>query len=218
MSKYANDEAKKQTAIRFVLAAQELIAEEGLENVSVRKIAAKAGLHNSTTYLYFNDLDTLLLLASMKQFTDYSRALNEYSQKISTPAESFFAIWEFFCNSAFKSPQLFYNFFFGKYCNDLGPIFDIYYDLFPEERLEYSQSIDDMFYGTNFSGRCLSLMEPLIEDDAFRITEDSLSIANQIIVNNFKGFLDSLRQDNSQDIEVMTKQMLSMLHFIVDKL
>ena len=42
-----------------------MIESEGLENISVRKIAQKAGFHNSTIYLYFEDLDQLAMFASL---------------------------------------------------------------------------------------------------------------------------------------------------------
>ena len=65
---------KKQNTITFINAATEMIAELGIEHISIRKIAEKAGFHNSTIYLYFKDLDELLLLASMKFFQKYSHS------------------------------------------------------------------------------------------------------------------------------------------------
>ena len=48
-----NKEAlQRENTIRFIEAAEELIDEHGIDNVSVRKIADKAGFHNSTIYLY----------------------------------------------------------------------------------------------------------------------------------------------------------------------
>ena len=46
---------KRQNTIRFIEATQELIETDGLKNLSIRKIADKAGFHNSTIYLYFKD-------------------------------------------------------------------------------------------------------------------------------------------------------------------
>ena len=45
-----NEELKIQNKIRFIEAAQALIDEDGLEKISIRKIAERAGFHNSTIY------------------------------------------------------------------------------------------------------------------------------------------------------------------------
>ena len=77
-----NKEAlQREDTIRFIEAAEELIDEHGIDNVSVRKIAEKAGFHNSTIYLYFKDVNELILLASMKHFNEYSKALARLSSK-----------------------------------------------------------------------------------------------------------------------------------------
>ena len=69
------EEQKRQNARTFINAAQEMIESEGLENISVRKIAQKAGFHNSTIYLYFEDLDQLAMFASLKYFCLYGNFL-----------------------------------------------------------------------------------------------------------------------------------------------
>ena len=59
MSMNQKEELRTQNMIRFIEAARELIDQEGLESLSIRKIAEKAGFHNSTIYLYFRDMDHL---------------------------------------------------------------------------------------------------------------------------------------------------------------
>ena len=70
MSMNQKEELRTQNMIRFIEAARELIDQEGLESLSIRKIAEKAGFHNSTIYLYFRDMDHLVMLATRKHFTD----------------------------------------------------------------------------------------------------------------------------------------------------
>ena len=124
MNETEKEALKLQNTLRFIEAAKELIDTEGISKVSVRKIAEKAGFHNSTIYLYFKDANQLILLASLKHFTDYSRLLSEYSKKNATPQENFFAIWDAFGQTVFKKPEIFYNFFFGKHSNNLTPIIE----------------------------------------------------------------------------------------------
>jgi AcrR family transcriptional regulator len=44
----------------FILAAKEIIVSEGVENISVRKVADKAGYAYTTIYNYFTDVNELL--------------------------------------------------------------------------------------------------------------------------------------------------------------
>ena len=44
----------------FILAAKEIIMSEGVENISVRKVADKAGYAYTTIYNYFTDVNELL--------------------------------------------------------------------------------------------------------------------------------------------------------------
>lgn len=128
------EEQKRQNARTFINAAQEMIESEGLENISVRKIAQKAGFHNSTIYLYFEDLDQLAMFASLKYFREYSHSLELQSQKNLSPTENFLSIWELFVDTMLKKPHIFYNFFYGKRSDNLPEIMNRYYEIFPEER------------------------------------------------------------------------------------
>ena len=87
MLDWEQDEQKRKNGIAFVEATQALIDSEGLERISIRKIADKAGFHNSTIYLYFKDVNQLILLASLKHFNEYSKKLSEYSTMIAGPTD-----------------------------------------------------------------------------------------------------------------------------------
>lgn len=89
MSTLQKDESKMANTIRFIEAAQDLIDQVGLEGLSVRKIAEKAGFHNSTIYLYFKNMDHLIMLATLKHFTDYSKSLARLSRQDLPPLDNF---------------------------------------------------------------------------------------------------------------------------------
>ncbi|EHI79549.1 hypothetical protein HMPREF9093_00189 [Fusobacterium sp. oral taxon 370 str. F0437] len=50
---------KKRVMMYFIEASQELILKEGLENLSIKKIAEKAGYNSATIYNYFENLEVL---------------------------------------------------------------------------------------------------------------------------------------------------------------
>lgn len=216
MNHTSNDKEhlKQQKRIRFIHAAQELIENEDLEKVSIRRIAEKAGFHNSTIYLYFEDVDQLILLSSLKYFNEYSKALSELSTKDLTPLETFIKIWNFFVQTVFRKPKIFYNFFFGKHSENLTRIMKQYYELFPEEQEEYSPEIEDMYYGQNIHERCLRVLELLIGTDT-RVNEETIGLINDINVSYFKYLLEQKCQTPSLDSDILKDKLLKMLHFII---
>ena len=209
-----NEELKIQNKIRFIEAAQALIDEEGLEKISIRKIAEKAGFHNSTIYLYFRDMDELVMLATMKHFDQYSRALSRLSTQNLSAADTFLAIWSFYGHTVFRKPQIFYNFFFGKYSNDLTTVMEEYYRLFPEEKVEYSHEIRVMYFGRNIRERCLYLLQTL-SGTVTTLQKENIELINDIVVCCLRTLLEEKCQDPSLDPGDMTTRLLSMIRYVV---
>ncbi len=205
---------KQRNAIRFIEAAQELIDTIGLKDISVRKIAEKAGFHNSTIYLYFEDLDQLILLASLKHFNDYSKALALESQKQSSPIEAFRSIWAAFAQAVFAKPEIFYNFFFGKHSDNLTQIFEQYYRLFPSEKGEFSREIQDMYFGKNISDRCYRILTPLLDEDT-RLTSENISIVNEIIVSYLKYLLEEQCQNKDAGADARISKLLTAISYLI---
>lgn len=214
MIDWEKDAEKRKNAIAFVEATQALIDSEGLEKISIRKIAEKAGFHNSTIYLYFRDANQLILLASLKHFADYSAKLAEFSAMIASPTDKFIAIWDAFGQTVFSKPHIFRNFFFGKYSNNLTPIITQYYELFPEQKPRYSREIEDMYYGNSISQRCLQILKPLAEQDNTRVTEENLQLINRIIVACLKQLLDQACADPGADPDDMNETLIQMITYV----
>lgn len=217
MARKVNETEKKKKTAAYVQAAQSLIAEEGFAGISVRKIAQKAGFHNSTIYFYFPDLEFLLSLAAVHQFEEYSYALSEISRKQLTDLELFYQIWDRFCKSTFSSPDLFYHFFFGKHGDKLDQILNTYYDLFPDERSRYSEAIEDMYFGRSLTERCLKLLAPLTGNTESRVTEENAPVINEISILAFQSLLLRQCEEKHSDIEVLSDSYLLLLHHLVDK-
>lgn len=213
MTELEKDNQKKQTAALFINTTQEMIDEQGLEALSIRKIAERAGFHNSTIYLHFKDLDELLMLASMKHFHVYSQALEELSKKNSSPTDTFLSIWELFCDSIFENPDIFYNFFHGKRSKNLEVIMRKYYDIFPDERNSFSEEIEYMYFGNNIDERSLRIIQPLISEDT-AVTKENVHMLNDITVSFCKYKLEQKCQDKTLNNKLLKSQVKEMLLYI----
>ena len=221
MAHKATPEQRNEKLRSFVLATREMIENNDFENIHIRKIAGKAGFHNSTLYSYFKDSEYLISLASAKIFEQYSRSLAELSMRNLSEYENFMEIWKFFCLNAFKFPEIYNNFFFGKHSNDLTSIFEEYYSIFPNEEQKHSANIHKMYVGKNLNVRCYDILEPLSGLLGTRINKDNIALVNSLIIASFKNFLEealTFKSSNSiQKVNELTSRFMATLSFIIEK-
>ena len=215
MPERTKEENKRKNSRRFIIATRVLIDEVGLNHISVRKIAERSGFHNSTIYLYFNDVDYLIKLASMDFFEEYALALSKLSKKSLSPLDAFLEIWETFCHSVFQHPEIFYQFFFGKYSDNLTEVMREYYALFPEKAKEYTEEIESMFFGKNIYDRCMRALKPLSGCPGLRVNEDNLHLVNTIIVSYIKEILYQRDLFANISEEEFTHETLRALKYII---
>ena len=80
MPKIVDHELQKE---KFIGAAMRLIAAEGLEGVTMRAVAAEAGLSYGSLFHYFDSKDDLLMHAVRYSTSAQTRRVNEYSSQYS---------------------------------------------------------------------------------------------------------------------------------------
>jgi len=205
---------KRQNTALFINRTQEILDQsEGLAQLSIRKIADKTGFHNSTIYLYFKDLDELLMLASMKYFRTYSEALENLSQKNSSPVDLFTSIWELFCDTIFEKPDIFNNFFFGKRSDNLQAIIKKYYEIFPEELKSFTSEIESMYFGNNFTDRGRKVLLPMINEDN-SVTIENIDMINDIINSFCKYKLEQKCKNKGLDNITLKTEIRTMILYV----
>lgn len=66
----------------FIEAGYEILKEKGVEHLTVRNIAKRAGYSYGTIYNYFNDVEELMWSIGLKVLKELNRILEEYYNKI----------------------------------------------------------------------------------------------------------------------------------------
>lgn len=154
----------------FIDATAKIIEEEGIEHVTIRKVADAAGYNSATIYNYFEDLSHLILFASLKFLKKYTDALPQYLSKAKTPLDRYFLIWECFCKHSFESPHIFYAVFssdLGVHPNDLAD----YYDVYPADILSIPEDLKDMFLEPNITKRTGIALKKAVADSQLHNVE-----------------------------------------------
>ncbi len=208
--------AQKNQAMRqFIIVARKIIDAEGLDGLSIRKIAQLSGYHNSTIYVHFKDLDQLIMLASMQYFDTYNQALSIQSNRQVSPLENFFTIWELFIDTLLDKPDICYNFFFGVNSDNLDKIISDYYQIFPEEQKEFSPTISSMYFGKSLLDRNTQLQRSLLNTKS-HINEQNMFFLSELSISYCKYKLEQKLANPYLDTKQLKQELMAMLHYLFD--
>ena len=207
---------RKRMLTYFVEATNDIIEKDGLESVTIRKIADIAGYNSATLYNYFENLEHLVFFASMKYFKEYSLGISDYIKDTKDELEALLKIWEFFCKHSFSKPKIYYNIFFSKHKDKLKETINEYYDIFPEEFGQHTDQINEMLKGKNIYERNKIILQPLINSGY--IKPEDLEIINDIIVYTYQSLLYNIVVlEEEYDINELTKKVLDTIRYIIVK-
>lgn len=142
----------------FIEAASQIIEEEGIDGVTIRKVADIAGYNSATMYNYFENLDHLIFFAQLKHLKVYVAHLNDYIKNAKNALETYYLIWEFFCYHSFQEPLVYHTLFFKQFNQPLYDMMKEYYALFPEELAEISEDVEPMVMNQDLYKRNMSLL------------------------------------------------------------
>lgn len=139
----------------FVEITYNILKEEGPEGIKIRRLANELNCTSTVIYRYFNNLDHLIALASIRFFNEYIidfRNMVSDPQILTDPYGLNLKMWDCLARHAFKNIPVYENLFFGKYQHSLGEVIFEYYQLFLDDTKQdfdgYSTSIlfnDDLF-------------------------------------------------------------------------
>jgi len=149
------DIKKKRVIKLFIEAASDIIDEEGIEGVTIRKVAERTGYNSATIYSYFDNLRQLVFFAAAASLHDYVAAMPSYISSGKTTLEQFLLMWECFCRYSFQKPRVYY----AVFSDDIGAqpeaLVAHYYELFPEELEEAPAYLQPMLRETDLRQRNL---------------------------------------------------------------
>ncbi len=171
----------------FIDATAQIIEEEGIDKVTIRKVADLAGYNSATIYNYFGEISHLIFFTSMRFLKKYTDALPGYLSKGKNSLEKYLLLWECFCKFSFEEPQI----FFAIFSSDLGAepeeLMKDYYDIFPSDIIDLPEDLKPMVLESSLSVRNRIALERCVEDGYIK-KENTLKI-NEMILLVWQGML-----------------------------
>ncbi|MFT8319663.1 MAG: TetR/AcrR family transcriptional regulator [Bacillus sp. (in: firmicutes)] len=143
----------------FIDATSEIIETEGIDKVTIRKVADKAGYNSATIYNYFSEVSHLIFFASMKFLKEYTEDVSVQMGKGKNSLEKYLLAWESFCKHSFRQPQIFHAIFIMDLGDNPENLLEHYYQLYPADLTNIDEHIKPILVERNLWKRGKSILE-----------------------------------------------------------
>jgi AcrR family transcriptional regulator len=192
----------------FIDATADIIEKDGIENVTIRKIADLAGYNSATIYNYFKEVSHLIFFASMKFLKGYISDLSVYMAHGKDPLEKYVLAWECFCKHSFENPQLFNAIFIADLGENPEELIKHYYSLYNSDVVDMPEEIKTFMFERNLSKRSRIMLEKAAAEGM--IKEENLDPINDMTIFIWQGMFTTLLNNRSAyDNEESIKRTVS---------
>ena len=205
----------KLTREVYIQTTYNMIVSEGLEQVSIRKIAKKLNCSSASLYRHFESLEHLMSFASIKFLQPYIDDLKFVVPKNEQEIDTYYRIWESFAMFSFLNPKIYNGIFFGQYSSNLSKTIKMYYTMFSSEITDIGDIISLFIMESNFNKRDLILLENCTKKEKF--TKSDIQLISTLCVYLYKGMLKTvLEKVENESVEKLVYYLMDGIHFIVD--
>ena len=207
---------KRRVMMYFIEATQELILNEGIENLSIKKIADTAGYNTATIYNYFEDLEELILYSSIDYLKIYLKDLRNKINSDMKAIEMYETIYKVFVHHSFEKPEIFHTLFFGKYSYKLEKIIKKYYEIFPDDITGQTDLTKSILIEANIHNRDIPVMKQMIKEGS--ILEEESPYIMESIVRIHQSYLENILQQREEfSLEEHKNKFFNIFNFLLKR-
>lgn len=202
---------------QFVEIAYDILINEGPEEIKIRRLAKEMDCTSPVVYRYFDNLDHLIALASVRLLNSYIidfRNMFNDPRIQSDPYALNLYMWERLARHAFRHAPIYENLFFGRYSQDLGDVIYEYYELFLDTA---RHDFDGYSVSILFNGNIYQRDEVLLRRAATvgSILPEDVSTLSQLECHIFRGLLLKYA-DTYKDPAVQDKAVSEFMTLLVE--
>lgn len=174
----------------FIDATAKLIKEEGIKNISIRKIAKEAGYTSSTIYNYFSEVSHLIFFAGMRFLENYIDDLPKYTARSKDPLEKYLLGWECFCDHSFREPELYHAIFIADLGEHPEELIKYYSSTYRSDTIQLPEELEGILTEQNLSERSRGVLERYAEKGVFK--KEDIEKLSEITILIWQGMMTSL--------------------------
>ena len=189
----------------FIEAADEVIQQEGIGAITIRKVADKAGYTSATLYNYFDNLNHLIFLATMRHLEEYHDEVEQRVKSCKTPMDAYLVISECFCEHSFRKPEIYDILFYRNQDGKVEEYTRQYYELFESKKRDTAPTLPKIIGIHNLYRRSYIMMMECVSGGYF--TSQNAEDFNEIAMLLYRGILKDVLEGKLNAAEAVTKTM-----------
>ena len=198
--------------IRYVQITSEILEQEGIEGVTIRKVAAKAGCTSAVLYKHFENKEHLIMLASVKFLEPY--IVEFIKQTTRTDINSIqmdLLLWKFFIYEAFRHKPFYELMFFSEYRDMLEDCVYEYYQMFPDVQQQFDGFAASIIFSNNLSEREYIRLRRAAHSNL--ITMENAKFLSRLTVSVFSGIFHQYGSDMTEtDIRFASEDCYQLIY------
>ena len=184
----------------YIQKAHEIIQQEGIQAVSIRRIAKEMGCSSASLYRYFDNVSELLYYAELRILTGYIDRLNEAEKSWKNMWQVYVGVWDCYATEAFHNPEA-YNLLFFEYNNvKLKEAMREYYEMFPEDIVNVNRFFYNMLQTPSFLARDFEMCKRCINVGG--ITYDNAVKLNRMVCMLFEGYFKDVYENGIEEEQI----------------
>lgn len=177
--------------IEYIEIATRILEEEGIDALSIRRVAKEAGCTSAVLYRHFENKNHLLLLASVKFLIPYIQELMfQSSRKDISSIQIDLLLWRKFINEAFHNCVYYEQLFFGDQREMLSECIYEYFSLFPEANEMFDGYSASIIMNSNLHERELIRLRRAANEKY--ITLDNAKLLSRLTTAVFNGMFKQI--------------------------
>ena len=204
----SNDRARlraRRIISYFIEAADEIIKEEGVGAITIRKVADKAGYTSATLYNYFDNLNHLIFLATMKHLEEYNDEVELRVKSCKTPVEIYLVMSECFCEHSFRKPEIYDLLFYSNQDGKVEEHTRQYYELFESKKKDIPPTLSKIIGINNLYQRSFLIVMDCVSGGFF--TAQNAEDFNEIAMLLYRGILKDVLSGKLSATNAVAKTM-----------
>lgn len=184
----------------YIKKTHEIMKKEGIEAVSIRRIAAELGCSSASLYRHFKNREELLYYAELRTLKSYIDSLNRAERTWSNMWDIYVGIWDCYAREAFTYPEA-YNLLFFIYSNKkLNKAIREYYEIFPEDLKHTNRFFQEMLKTPDFMSRDFEMCKKCINDGA--VTYENAIRLNRMVCMLFAGYFKKVLDEGIEEYQI----------------
>ena len=175
---------------KYIQITSHILETEGLEGIKIRRIAEAAGCTSAVLYKHFQNLDHLIMLASVKFLEPYILKFREtITRSDITSIQMDLILWKVFIKESFANKPYYEMMFFSDQQEQLEDYVYEYYHLFPDSVKDVDGFGASIIFSNNLREREFIRLRRAA--NAGLITMNDASLLSRLATAVFKGmFVD----------------------------